>query len=239
MPEDYRGRVFATEAFSHNAYQKNGDGAPEGRAMKPSRNGAPYYVGTEYSVLRGYSVLSTRAFTTSHLIPVPLLFSVSARRASTFADVCAQVSQFPNQAMNYGRSEWDGQYPQTAYGHSPTTSSGESLNMTAHPTTRPPPVGSQSPHIWHGLVADRSQDAHTLQLSTVYSFVPIPGAQQYKRPRRRFEEIERMYRCGWNGCEKAYGTLNHLNAHVTMQRHGTKRTPEGKQYMETLHVPRV
>jgi len=63
-------------------------------------------------------------------------------------------------------------------------------------------------------------------LSTVYSFVPIPGAQQHKRPRRRYEEIERMYKCGWNGCEKAYGTLNHLNAHVTMQSHGAKRTPE-------------
>ncbi|KAG4417882.1 hypothetical protein IFR04_009019 [Cadophora malorum] len=64
------------------------------------------------------------------------------------------------------------------------------------------------------------------QLSQVYSFVPIPGAQQHKRPRRRYEEIERMYKCGWNGCEKAYGTLNHLNAHVTMQSHGQKRTPE-------------
>ena len=62
----------------------------------------------------------------------------------------------------------------------------------------------------------------------VYSFVPIPGAQQHKRPRRRYEEIERMYKCGWNGCEKAYGTLNHLNAHVTVQSHGAKRTPEGK-----------
>lgn len=60
----------------------------------------------------------------------------------------------------------------------------------------------------------------------VYSFVPIPGAQQHKRPRRRYEEIERMYKCGWQGCEKAYGTLNHLNAHVTMQSHGSKRTPE-------------
>lgn len=58
--------------------------------------------------------------------------------------------------------------------------------------------------------------------------MPIPGAQQHKRPRRRYEEIERMYKCGWNGCEKAYGTLNHLNAHVTMQSHGQKRTPEGE-----------
>lgn len=72
----------------------------------------------------------------------------------------------------------------------------------------------------------------------MYSFVPIPGAQQHKRPRRRYEEIERMYKCGWNGCEKAYGTLNHLNAHVTMQSHGQKRTPEGKLvfiYPKTHH----
>ena len=62
----------------------------------------------------------------------------------------------------------------------------------------------------------------------VYSFVPISGLQQEpKRKRRRFEEIERMYVCGWNGCEKAYGTLNHLNGHVTMQSHGQKRTPNG------------
>ena len=40
-----------------------------------------------------------------------------------------------------------------------------------------------------------------------------------------------MYKCGWNGCEKAYGTLNHLNAHVTMQGHGTKRTPEGMWFL--------
>lgn len=66
------------------------------------------------------------------------------------------------------------------------------------------------------------------RLLQVYSFVPIPGAQQHKRPRRRYEEIERMYKCGYNGCEKAYGTLNHLNAHVTMQSHGAKRTPEGE-----------
>ena len=68
----------------------------------------------------------------------------------------------------------------------------------------------------------------------VYSFVPIPGAQQHKRPRRRYEEIERMYKCGFQGCEKAYGTLNHLNAHVTMQSHGQKRTPEGELILSSL-----
>ena len=43
-----------------------------------------------------------------------------------------------------------------------------------------------------------------------------------------------MYKCGWNGCEKAYGTLNHLNAHVTMQSHGQKRTPEGMFFCTLL-----
>jgi hypothetical protein len=28
-------------------------------------------------------------------------------------------------------------------------------------------------------------------------------------------------------CAKAYGTLNHLNAHIQMQRHGEKRNPNG------------
>jgi hypothetical protein len=46
-----------------------------------------------------------------------------------------------------------------------------------------------------------------------------------------------MYKCGWNGCEKAYGTLNHLNAHVTMQSHGQKRTPEGMFNHFANHKP--
>ncbi|KAF4553678.1 Hypothetical protein D9617_6g094090 [Elsinoe fawcettii] len=77
-----------------------------------------------------------------------------------------------------------------------------------------------------GMVAQVPRPPGGHPMGTVYSFVPIPGAQQHKRPRRRYEEIERMYKCGWQGCEKAYGTLNHLNAHVTMQSHGAKRTPE-------------
>jgi ARID/BRIGHT DNA binding domain len=56
------------------------------------------------------------------------------------------------------------------------------------------------------------------------------SASVIKGPRRKYEEIERMYKCGWRGCEKTYGTLNHLNAHVTMQSHGQKRTPGGMLY---------
>ncbi|KAI0840652.1 hypothetical protein F5Y06DRAFT_245176 [Hypoxylon sp. FL0890] len=88
------------------------------------------------------------------------------------------------------------------------------------------PAPGQIPHPHPVYPHTPSTAAPGRPAQQVYSFVPIPGAQQHKRPRRRYEEIERMYKCGWNGCEKAYGTLNHLNAHVTMQSHGQKRTPE-------------
>ncbi|KAJ7504382.1 Zn finger family DNA binding protein [Mycena galericulata] len=58
-----------------------------------------------------------------------------------------------------------------------------------------------------------------------YSFVALPGNAVRKRPRRRYDEIERLYHCSWPDCNKAYGTLNHLNAHVQMQKHGAKRSP--------------
>ncbi|KAH9940812.1 uncharacterized protein BXZ73DRAFT_75354 [Epithele typhae] len=61
--------------------------------------------------------------------------------------------------------------------------------------------------------------------SKTYSFVSLAGNAVKKRPRRRYDEIERLYQCSWPNCTKAYGTLNHLNAHVTMQRHGAKRSP--------------
>jgi transcription factor CON7 len=135
-----------------------------------------------------------------------------------------EMQQYPGQPMSYGRPEWAGGYQQPmGYGHSPATTAGAVQGTVAH-VPRPPAVGS-APQAVYPQHSNWTQGGHPL--STVYSFVPIPGAQQHKRPRRRYEEIERMYKCGWNGCEKAYGTLNHLNAHVTMQGHGTKRTPEG------------
>ncbi|OCL04540.1 hypothetical protein AOQ84DRAFT_115785 [Glonium stellatum] len=112
----------------------------------------------------------------------------------------------PATPMYGARPEWGGQYPPHHMQYPHPASSGPPAQSMVSPVQRPPAGGHP--------------------LSTVYSFVPIPGAQQHKRPRRRYEEIERMYKCGWNGCEKAYGTLNHLNAHVTMQSHGAKRTPE-------------
>lgn len=136
----------------------------------------------------------------------------------------------PGAPMYAPRPEWAGHYAAPMYAHAPVTAPGGAPGMVAQ-VPRPPGVclpdhSSPWPAQRVAWVANNyAQGGHPL--STVYSFVPIPGAQQHKRPRRRYEEIERMYKCGWNGCEKAYGTLNHLNAHVTMQSHGQKRTPEG------------
>ncbi|KAI8085680.1 hypothetical protein BDF21DRAFT_327432, partial [Thamnidium elegans] len=59
----------------------------------------------------------------------------------------------------------------------------------------------------------------------IYSFMPLESVFQQKRPRRKFNEIERLYQCNYYNCTKAYGTLNHLNAHISMQEHGPKRLP--------------
>jgi hypothetical protein len=37
-----------------------------------------------------------------------------------------------------------------------------------------------------------------------------------------------LYHCSWSGCTKSYGTLDYLNAHIIMQRHGSKRTQTGE-----------
>lgn len=76
-------------------------------------------------------------------------------------------------------------------------------------------------HLHHSSSHHHHQHPHT------YNFIPLPS-QPKKRPRRRFEEIERLYNCNYPGCNKAYGTLNHLNAHVSMQKHGPKRLPAGE-----------
>lgn len=60
-----------------------------------------------------------------------------------------------------------------------------------------------------------------------FKVVPVPGRNKIKRPRRRHDEIDRMYACGWDGCDKAYGWLSHLNAHVSSQGHGPKRLGDG------------
>ncbi|KAK9471375.1 uncharacterized protein V1510DRAFT_407867 [Dipodascopsis tothii] len=132
-------------------------------------------------------------------------------------DMTAAYQGYPPNANHNWRAEW---YPPVtnSYSHA------NPMGATPMPAINPLPVRTTDSRIRRARGSEFSGN-------TVYSFVPLPGAQQQKRPRRRYEEIERIYKCGWQGCEKAYGTLNHLNAHVTMQTHGPKRTPE--EFKET------
>ena len=87
-------------------------------------------------------------------------------------------------------------------------------------------IGIDPPSPSHSNTGDGDQGSGDGTHRT-YSFVALPGNAVKKRPRRRYDEIERIYQCSWPNCTKVYGTLNHLNAHVTMQKHGAKRSPSG------------
>ncbi|KAJ9476442.1 putative zinc finger protein, partial [Pseudozyma hubeiensis] len=47
------------------------------------------------------------------------------------------------------------------------------------------------------------------------------------RRRRKSEEVDRKYRCDFDGCDKAYGTLNHLNTHRATNEHGPRLNAVG------------
>ncbi|KAM0750773.1 hypothetical protein T439DRAFT_356515 [Meredithblackwellia eburnea MCA 4105] len=104
-------------------------------------------------------------------------------------------------------------------------SSPEQSDLYSRPTTADSRTTSSS----RTTVGPASQDLPSLTGAggggaKVYNFIAQPG-QTTKRPRRRYDEIERLYNCDYPGCTKAYGTLNHLNSHKTMQKHGPKSTP--------------
>lgn len=100
---------------------------------------------------------------------------------------------------------------------------GPSPPNTGTSTSSAPLLSPTSPTFPHEDLAHPQKDSN----GKTYAFVALPGNSVKKRPRRRYDEIERLYRCSWPDCTKSYGTLNHLNAHVTMQKHGSKRSPGG------------
>ncbi|GBE86657.1 hypothetical protein SCP_0905370 [Sparassis crispa] len=132
----------------------------------------------------------------------------------------------------------------------PSSASFSSYSSYGHPRQSSGDFSASAPSGWSlkhsASTGDLGQDATAPPVSPVYAGsvsgsdvsgtgVPSPprgsprkipqGNAVKKRPRRRYDEIERLYQCSWPNCTKAYGTLNHLNAHVTMQKHGPKRSP--------------
>lgn len=144
------------------------------------------------------------------------------------------------------RSQWSSDVKQEeAYSEiAPLISS----NYSPRPSTASTGAGGASPHHEYSISAASPASANSVspasptlsaagdyhphpsspsQSSKTYAFVSLPGTTIRKRPRRRYDEIERLYHCSWPECAKSYGTLNHLNAHVVMQKHGQRRLPVG------------
>merc|ERR1712000_645328 len=211
----------------HHAYTLRGG---HSKSLLMDR-GAPEYAQSDQSSVATYTTQDPRSsnISSNNTPQSDYGLTPSSARSSGFPPEHLRYSQFTHapphpgavgtmaQPTNPSISQASPTYPP----YSPYTQDGNMQHAYQPQHGMPAPY----PHPGTG-VQGPPQTSATSRTGQVYSFVPIPGAQQHKRPRRRYEEIERMYKCGWNGCEKAYGTLNHLNAHVTMQSHGQKRTPE-------------
>ena len=113
--------------------------------------------------------------------------------------------------------------------HSPRPSTGSTgavdSTVQAHSLS---PHSSVSPDISTQALSKDQNPSSPSNPNKTYAFVSLPGTTIRKRPRRRYDEIERLYHCSWPDCTKSYGTLNHLNAHVVMQKHGPRRLPSGE-----------
>lgn len=86
-------------------------------------------------------------------------------------------------------------------------------NAMYSPYYQPNPTG-QFPNVMAPYTPPKKQ----------FSFVAMSAVKTKKRFRRKFEEIDRIFACNYPGCDKSYGTLNNLNAHILMQKHGNKRS---------------
>jgi hypothetical protein len=123
---------------------------------------------------------------------------------------------------------------------SPAAERPPSRSVQAHqqyPYSQSRPVSSSRPSTSTTTTTSTQSYPHSSSGYPPSSFPFIPAAPprttpetsegEPRRKRRKYEEIERRYLCGFNGCPKAYGTLNHLNDHVSLQGHGPKRRSNG------------
>ena len=122
--------------------------------------------------------------------------------------------------------------------HSPRPSTGSTgaVDSTVHVQSLSPHP-SVSPDISTQALSRDQNPSSPSNPNRTYAFVSLPGTTIRKRPRRRYNEIERLYHCSWPDCTKSYGTLNHLNAHVAMQKHGARRLPSGEHCLDLIATP--
>jgi len=117
--------------------------------------------------------------------------------------------------------------------HSPRPSTGSTGAVDSNTQVQSlSPQSSVSPDISTQALSKDQNPSSPSNPNKTYAFVSLPGTTIRKRPRRRYDEIERLYHCSWPDCTKSYGTLNHLNAHVVMQKHGARRLPSGEHRLD-------
>jgi len=64
---------------------------------------------------------------------------------------------------------------------------------------------------------------HAMEINPLMISQPMVSSP-HNRPESHHEEIGNIYKCSWDGCDKAYGAVNQLNAHVVSSLHRPKRS---------------
>ncbi|ODQ80763.1 hypothetical protein BABINDRAFT_126914 [Babjeviella inositovora NRRL Y-12698] len=113
-----------------------------------------------------------------------------------------------------------------------TTSANSQANDPAHQQTG---VYYAAPAAHDSQIWKRTSNGYVVPLHPQAKVGKDTGKSR-KRFRRKFSEIDRIFRCTHTGCDKAYGKLNHLNTHIISQKHGEKKTTE--EYRELLRLAR-
>ena len=177
---------------------------------------------------RGASTGSLRDLRDQHFDYPPQQSGWKHREPHESFDHQSDVLDEPISPMNPNFSGGLGDSPTTEVPYSPISDNlyGPSPPGTGTSTSSSAPLSPSRSIPLHRSLSNSHGAGDSIDRKT-YSFVALPGNAVKKRPRRRYDEIERLYQCSWPDCNKSYGTLNHLNAHVTMQNHGPKRSPNG------------
>ena len=90
--------------------------------------------------------------------------------------------------------------------HCPGNASSSSKPSPSRPRVRTPPSSADSDS--SPKPPPRYAIRHVPQSSILITDgTRLNPSQRARRPRRKADQVERLYRCTWEGCEKSYGTL--------------------------------
>lgn len=74
--------------------------------------------------------------------------------------------------------------------------------------------------------------ARTAYKSPAASASPAATNKPRRRVRRRYNQILRRFCCSYPQCNKSYGSLNHLNAHIVTKKHGQRKSRADFQFTD-------